>query len=78
MTRDEFVAEFYDALDDAYDWLDINDIEDDDDNARYDAYEDRFHCSVCTVRGILEIVWPVAERYIQSLEAAVAENPPVA
>jgi hypothetical protein len=70
MTREEFVQEFYDALEDAYDWLDINDIDDNDDNARWEAYEDRFHCSVCTVRGLLEIIWPVAEDYIQSLEAA--------
>lgn len=34
------------------------------------AYEDRFHCGTCTVRTVLETVWPSIEAYIEYLKHA--------
>lgn len=39
--------------------------------AREQAYEDRFHCEVCVVREVMQIVWSAAEGYIALLERAL-------
>lgn len=67
MTREEFAAALDDAIDVTHMWLDLADVADED-NALYEAYDDRFHCSACLLAGILDIIWPVCERYINELE----------
>lgn len=69
MTREEFEDNFYEALEVTYSWLDMDDIDDDDHDMRLDAYDERYHCSVCLVRGVLEILWPVVADYISGLES---------
>lgn len=58
------------ALDDAFReaeaWLDMAGVpsEEEDPDEWNAAYEERFHCSACTMRGIGNILVPAIERYI--------------
>ena len=36
---------------------------------REEVFEERFHCGVCTVRVVMETVWPAIEDYISDLKA---------
>jgi hypothetical protein len=48
---------------------------DDDPEAFDEAYERIFHCEVCTVREVLEVVWPAAQEYIDWLRSQIPEAP---
>lgn len=39
--------------------------------AREQAYDERFHCEVCVVREVMEIVWASVEGYLATLEEAL-------
>lgn len=58
------------ALDDAFReaeaWLDMAGVpsEEEDPDEWNAAFEERFHCSACTMRGIGNILAPAIERYI--------------
>jgi len=42
-----------------------------DEDAYYDAQEAIFHCEVCTVREVMEVIWPSVEKYIDWLRAQI-------
>ena len=46
--------------------LDMEGIDDDKVN---DTYEDIYHCGTCTVRAVMEIVYPSIEEYIEYLKS---------
>jgi hypothetical protein len=50
-------------------FCELADIDHEDDEAVANAYEDRFHCGVCTTRMVMETVWPAVEEYITHLQA---------
>ena len=66
--RIKFEQDFDASVGRAEDWYAMADIDENDDAAREDAYEERHHCEVCAVKGILEIVWDVTDDYICTLE----------
>lgn len=39
--------------------------------AQIDLYDERFHCEVCLVRNVLEVVFPVVDAYLKTLEEAL-------
>lgn len=67
---------FLEAIDAAIvaagEFCELADIDPDDDDAVASAYEDRFHCGVCTTRVVMETVWPAVENYISHLQARAA------
>jgi hypothetical protein len=49
--------------------LELQDFDDDDWSDDRDArYEDIYHCGTCTVRVVLETVWPSIEAYIDYMK----------
>lgn len=56
------------AIRDAEGLMDLTDIDDEDEEARERAYEERFHCGTCIVRTVLEQVWPAIDEYIEHLK----------
>ena len=45
--------------------LELQDFDDDDwSDSRDDRYEEIYHCGTCTVRVVLETVWPAIEAYV--------------
>lgn len=40
------------------------------------AYEERFHCEICIVRDVLEIMWPAVQNYLNILETALGTTDP--
>lgn len=47
---------------------DVGDLVEDEE---LDLMEERFHCEVCTLNGILTIIEPVLDRYLSFLEGAL-------
>jgi hypothetical protein len=45
--------------------------EETDPEGYWDAYEAIFHCETCTVREIMEVIWPSVETYIEWLRGQI-------
>jgi hypothetical protein len=69
----EFLQKIDDAIEEAARVLDLCDAPKGDDleseERREEMFEDRFHCGVCTVRVVMETIWPSIEEYIGDLKA---------
>jgi hypothetical protein len=50
---------------------DLSDEESEDDGVYDTVYEERFHCGVCTVRTVMEVVWPSVDDYMNYLEGLI-------
>lgn len=48
--------------------------EETDPEAFWAEYEQIFHCEVCTVREVLDVIWPAVDSYIDWLRAQVVER----
>lgn len=68
MTEDEHLRAIDLSIEDAAVLMDLLDIDDEDEDARERAYEERFHCGTCMVRTVLETVWPSIQSYVDSLK----------
>jgi hypothetical protein len=69
--RIEFEKQFDASVKEAEIWYALADIDEDDDVAQDEAYDERLHCETCVVRGILDIVWDKVDTYLATLEKAV-------
>lgn len=65
-TEDEYLESIDNAFKEAEQWLSMVDCpsEEEDPDGWNSAYEERFHCETCTMRGIGNILWPVIQQYI--------------
>lgn len=70
----EVEAQKYLALDDIYQ-ANI-DNEEECERVMEEAYEERFHCEICIVRDVLEIMWPAVQNYLNTLETALGVTNP--
>jgi len=49
-------------------------MEDASENEYEDLYEARYHCGVCTVREVMEEVWPSIDTYIKFLKEQTPDS----
>jgi len=75
-SRLEFENEFYAAVHATEKHMALADIDEDDEEAQLDAYDERYHCETCLVRNVMDLMWPPIERYITALESKIAELTP--
>lgn len=71
--REAFLTAYAEARCRAIDWLICADVQNDpeaDDDDYEEASEDRWHCPVCVMNGILREIEPVLGDYIDLLERA--------
>ena len=61
-----FEQQFDAAILEAERYVDLADI--DNEEEQVDAYDERFHCEKCLIRGVMEIIWPSVDKYVTSLE----------
>lgn len=55
----------------AAEYLDLTDVDSEDEDAYWEEMDIRMHCSTCTVRSVMEIVHPAYQAIIDYL----SENP---
>lgn len=58
-----------DAIREAERIMDLEDIDTDDEDAHWQALDERHHCGVCIVRTVMETVHPAYEQLIEHLLA---------
>lgn len=75
--RHQFELDFDAAVKKAEAFLAMADIPDEDEEAQWDAVDERFHCEVCIVREVVGIVWDVTIGYIETLEGALGVLDPL-
>lgn len=74
-SRCAFEDKFYQAVSAAEAHMALADIPDEaSDDKRFDAYEERYHCEVCLVNNVLDIVMKPVMAYIEALEEAVTDT----
>lgn len=71
MIEDDFLANIDASVRKAERLLSMADAPEDDPEAFDDLYEQLFHCEVCTVREVLEVVWPPVQEYIDWLKGQI-------
>lgn len=68
MTQDEYYKNIDEAIARAGKIMDLEDLDPENEEEYETQWEARFHCGVCTVRSVLDEVWPSIEKYITALE----------
>lgn len=73
MTEDDYLLAIDRSIRAAERMLAMEDVpdEDVDPDAFWDEHEARFHCEVCTVREVLNVIWPEVEKYVDWLKAQI-------
>lgn len=71
MTEDDFLVKIDASIRKAERLLGMEDAPEDDPEAFDELYEQLFHCEVCTVREVLEVIWPSVQDYIDWLRAQI-------
>jgi len=81
--RERFDTDLRAAVTKAETWAALADVATDldEDSAEFEeareiAYDERFHCEVCLVRGILENFWPPIQQYLDVVESAAGHGDP--
>lgn len=69
--RKEFYREVNESFRKAERFIALDDVDEDDEDARADAYDERFHCEVCIVREVSGFMWDPVARYLTVLEEAL-------
>lgn len=64
----EFRTAIDEAIEQAAYMMDMRDVQDVDDEEFDMILEARNHCGTCTVRTVMETVWPEVEKYIHYLK----------
>lgn len=74
LIQEKFIYAIDDRVVEAGKILDMADLteEESENPDTYDSvYEERFHCGVCTVRTVMETVWPSVDEYLDYLEGLI-------
>ena len=63
------VQEIDEAIERAGHMMNMDDLPEGQDEGVYnDLYDERYHCGVCSVREVMEVVWPAVDAYIKFLK----------
>lgn len=64
-----YLQRIEDAIRAAERHLGFDDVDPEDDDALNDMTDLIYHCNICTVREVMNIVWPPVQEYIDYLQS---------
>jgi hypothetical protein len=66
--ENQLLLEIDAAIERAGNMMNMSDFAGTSEDDYQDAYEARYHCGVCTVREVMEAIWPAVDTYINFLK----------